>query len=98
MTQPDVLNEKAPHSRKMPDRLPIIVLASSDSRPGAVPDGMHRDKMLSGPKGTIQLQNGRCLAAELVDRIRSSGCFAEPILLGPKQWYDGKVDCEIIHV
>ncbi|MCA9217249.1 MAG: hypothetical protein KDB27_29470 [Planctomycetales bacterium] len=82
----------------MPNRLPIIVLAGSDSRPGAAPDGMDPDEMLAGPKGTIPLQNGRCMAAELVHRIRASECFSEPLLLGPKQWYADKVDCEITHV
>ena len=82
----------------MPDQLPIIVLAGSDSLPGTVPEGMQHDEMLTGPKGPIQLQTGRCLAAELVERIRGSRCFAEPLLLGPQSWYDGKVDCELIHV
>ena len=82
----------------MPERLPIIVLAGSDVRPGTVPEGMQRDQMLIGPKGTIQLGTGRCLAAELVQRIHSSHCFSEPLVLGPKPWYDQKVDCEVVHV
>ena len=24
--------------------------------------------------------------------------FAEPLLIGPRQWYEGKVDCEVSHV
>ena len=82
----------------MSERLPIIVLAGSDSRPGHIPDGMQRDSMLTGPKGTLRLRNGRYLVAELVARIRASRCFDEPLLLGPRDRYDGKVDCEIIHV
>jgi hypothetical protein len=83
---------------QMPDPLPIIVLAGSDTRPAKVPEGMQHDQMLTGPKGTIQLRTGRCLAAELVERIRASQCFAEPLLLGPRSWYQGKIDCELIHV
>ena len=82
----------------MSERIPIIVLAGSDLRPSAVPDGMQQEDMLTGPKGTIQLHTGRCLAAELVARIRASGCFAEPLLLGPAKWYDGQIDCEIVNV
>lgn len=82
----------------MTERLPIIVLAGSDSRPGAVPAGMQPDDMVTGPKGTIELQTGNCLAAELMDRIGASDCFAEPLLVGPKRWYHGKVDGEIVDV
>jgi hypothetical protein len=82
----------------MPHRLPIIVLASSDSRPGTVPTELSHDAMLTGPKGAIELRSGRCMAAELIARIRSSQRFAEPLLLGPRHWYEGKVDCEISHV
>ncbi len=82
----------------MSDRLPIIVLAGSDSRPSEVPETLPRDEMLAGPKGTIPLRSGNCLAAELIARVRASGCFTEPLLLGPRSWYEGKVDCELIHV
>lgn len=82
----------------MPNRLPIIILAGSDSHPGAVPAELSPSAMLTGPKGTLQLRSGRCMAAELIARIRASQRFAEPLLLGPRQWYEGKVDCEISHV
>ncbi len=72
--------------------------AGSDSHPGAVPGELSPGAMLTGPKGTLQLRSGRCMAAELIARIRASQRFAEPLLLGPRQWYEGKVDCEISHV
>lgn len=81
-----------------PNRLPIIVLGGSDSQPGAVPVQLSPEAMLSGPKGTIQLRTGRCIAAELIERIRASQRFTEPLLLGPRQWYADRVDCEISHV
>ena len=31
-------------------------------------------------------------------RIRASERFAQPLLLGPRQCYEGKVDCEVSHV
>jgi hypothetical protein len=82
----------------MLQRLPIVVLGNSDAHPGASPDGVPREQLLSGPKGMILLRSGRCLAAELVERIRTSQRFEEPLLLGPRDWYTGKVDCEIQHV
>ncbi len=82
----------------MNHRLPIIVLAGSDTRPGTLPAGLQSHEMLTGPKGTIGLSTGRCLAGEVVARIRSSGCFLEPLLMGPRDWYEGQVDCEIIPV
>ncbi|MHB8971695.1 MAG: hypothetical protein ACYC3X_12040 [Pirellulaceae bacterium] len=82
----------------IPDRLPIIILAGSDSRPGDAPAGVPRDAVLAGPKGTLTLRSGRCLAAELIDRVRASQRFGEPLLLGSRSEYAGKVDCEIRHV
>lgn len=54
--------------------------------------------MLSGFKGALVLESGRCLAAELVDRLRASGRFSEPILLGPQSVYTPRVDCEVVDV
>jgi hypothetical protein len=79
-------------------RMPILILASSDPSPGTAPDGLSPEAMLTGPKGTLPLRSGRCMAAELIARIRSSERFADPVLLGPRSWYAGKVDCEIVHV
>jgi len=82
----------------MTARLPIIVLAGSDPHPGAVPAELSPDAMLTGPKGTILLRSGRCMAAELVARIRASERFTEPLLLGPRHLYEGLIDCELSHV
>ena len=82
----------------MPGRLPIIILAGSDPRPGAVPRGLKREDMLSGYKGAHRLPWGRCLAGELVERVKESDRFEEPILVGPRWVYDGQVDCEIVDV
>jgi hypothetical protein len=82
----------------MSQPLPIIVLANSDAHPGASPAGVRQEELLSGPKGTIPWRAGRCLAAELIARIRDSRRFADPLLLGPRAWYEGLVDCEILHV
>lgn len=82
----------------MVQQLPIIVLGNSDAHPGSSPDGVPREELLSGPKGIIALRSGRCLAAELIERIRQSHRFLDPLLLGPRDWYSGKVDCEIEHV
>ncbi|MHB0957136.1 MAG: hypothetical protein ACYC0X_14450 [Pirellulaceae bacterium] len=82
----------------MSERLPIMILGGSDSRPGNVPAGLAPGVLLSGPKGTIRLRSGRCLAAELIERIRATQRFTEPLLLGPRSWYEGHVDCEICHV
>jgi hypothetical protein len=82
----------------MLDPLPIFILAGSDSSPDTVPPGVHPSDVLAGPKGRILLRTGRCLVAELVDRIRASGRFGEPLLVGPRQWYSGLVDCEILSV
>jgi hypothetical protein len=82
----------------MTRRLPIIVLGNSDARPGASPEGVPRTALLTGPKGTIRLRSGRCLAAELIARIRDSQRFEDPVLLGPRDWYRGQVDCDIQHV
>ncbi len=82
----------------MSNRLPIFVLAGSDVSPDDTPRKLQPTDALAGPKGTIQLGSGRCLAAELVERIRNSECFTDPLLVGPRDWYDGKVDCELIPV
>jgi hypothetical protein len=52
--------------------------------------------MLTGYKGAHRLPWGRCLAGELVERIKESDRFEEPILVGPRRIYDGQVDCQIV--
>jgi hypothetical protein len=82
----------------MPPPLPLLILANSDRQAGPVPRGLRPEDMLRGFKGAHRLASGRCLAAELVERYRQSGRFADPILIGPRHVYQGEVDCEIVHV
>ena len=82
----------------MPETMPFVILAGSDQRPGPVPQDLQANDMLTGFKGAIRLPWGRSLAAELVDRVRATGRFRDPLLVGPKTVYAGLVDCEIIDV
>lgn len=81
---------------KMRGRLPIVILAGSDLRAGPVPQGLKRENMLTGYKGAHRLPWGHCLAGELVERVKESDRFEEPILVGPRRVYEGKVDCQIV--
>jgi hypothetical protein len=78
--------------------VPLVILANSDSQAGPVPKGLEPAEMLRGFKGVHRLRSGKTLAGELVDRFRSSGRFADPILLGPLRVYRDVVDCEIVDV
>jgi hypothetical protein len=80
------------------ERLPLIILAGSDKRRGAVPDDLHVDEMLGGPKGDKPLSSGRCLVEELVHRARESECFSDVVVVGPRHQYDGKISCDLIDV
>lgn len=80
----------------MSARIPVLVLAGSDDRPAPVPSGLRPDDMLTGFKGAMPLPWGRCLAAELVERLRCSGRFADPIVIGPRHVYEELVDCEVV--
>ena len=82
----------------MSSPLPILILAGSDQQPGPVGPGLTADAMLSGFKGALPLPSGRCLAAELIERLRQSDLFADPVLIGPRSVYEGLVDCEIVDV
>ena len=82
----------------MSDRLPILVLGGSDPGPDAVPQGLPPEQMLRGFKGAKRLPWGRCLAAELIERIRQCQRFCEPLLVGPRRVYDGLVDVPIVDV
>jgi hypothetical protein len=82
----------------MIDRMPILVLAGSDRAAGPTPQGLEQGELLTGYKGAIPLPGGRCLAQELVERLRQSDRFEEPILVGPRHIYDRKVDVEIVDV
>lgn len=82
----------------MAQRIPVIVLGGSDMQPGPVPSGMSPDNMLTGYKGTLRLASGRCLAGELIERLRRSGRFEDPVLVGPRDIYQPLVDCEVVDV
>ena len=82
----------------MSETMPVFILAGSDQRPGPVPETLAADDMLSGFKGALSLPSGRCLAAELVARLRASGRFGDPLLVGPREVYGQLVDCEIVEV
>ncbi len=79
----------------MPTRLPLIVLAGSDPYSTPVPRGLNPEDMLTGYKGSHRLPWGRCLAGELVERMKESGRFEDPILIGPRRVYEGQVNCKI---
>ncbi len=80
----------------MSDQLPILILAGGNDRLETIPHGFTADDVLRGFKGAVKLPSGRCIAGELVQRIRESGRFKEPVLVGPQRVYDGLVDCEIL--
>jgi hypothetical protein len=82
----------------MTSRIPILVLGGSDPQPGAVPPGLSPDQMLTGFKGAKLLPWGRCLAAELMERIRRTDRFHEPLLIGPRRIYADLVNVPIVDV
>ena len=79
----------------MSDLLPIIILAGGNERVETIPNGLTPDDILRGFKGAVKLPSGRCIAGELIERIRESGRFEEPILVGPRRIYHDLVGCEI---
>ncbi len=80
----------------MSDLLPIIILAGGNDRLETIPDGFTADDILRGFKGAVRLPSGRCIADELVRRVRESGRFEAPVLVGPRRVYGDLVDCEIV--
>ena len=76
----------------------IYILAGSDSRPGPVPDALDASMMLRGCKGAISLPAGHCLLQELILRIRASGLFVDPVVVGPQEVYNDLVDAKIVDV
>jgi hypothetical protein len=82
----------------MAERLPILVLAGSDPEAGPVPKGLDAGEMLTGYKGACRLSGGRCLVAELVERIRKCERFDDPIVVAPRRVFEQEVDCEIVDV
>ena len=80
----------------MSELLPIIILAGGNDRLETVPDGLTAADVLRGFKGAVRLPSGRCIADELVQRVRESGRFEAPVLVGPRRVYGDLVDCEIV--
>ena len=80
----------------MNELLPIIILAGGNDQLETIPDGFAADDMLRGFKGAVRLPSGRCIADELIQRVRESGRFDAPVLVGPRRVYGDLVDCEIL--
>lgn len=79
----------------MSDLLPIIILAGGNDRLETIPDGFTAGDMLSGFKGAVRLPSGQCIAGELIQRVRESDRFEDPVLVGPSRIYHDLVDCEL---
>jgi hypothetical protein len=79
------------------DRLPIIILGGSDNHPSTVPKELSSADMLTGFKGAQRLPWGRTLAGELIHRIRLTGQFEDPVLIGPRRVYHDDVDAEVVN-
>ncbi len=79
-----------------PHRVPLLILAGSDRRPGPVPAGADSFHFVAGYKGAEFLVEGRCLAAVLVERCRQSGAFEDVSIVGPTAVYRDLVDCPIV--
>lgn len=79
----------------MSDLLPIIILAGGNERVETIPDGFTAEDLLQGYKGAVKLPSGRCIAGELIERIRESRRFEDPVLVGPRRIYRDLVDCEV---
>jgi hypothetical protein len=79
-------------------RMPVCILAGSNERPPPAPESLATSDMLTGFKGALKFPSGQSLAAELVERLRDSGRFQEPLIIGPRAIYEPLVDCEIVDV
>jgi len=79
------------------DQLPIIILGGSDQQASTVPQQLSSTDMLTGFKGAAPLPWGRTLAGELIHRIRLTGRFADPLLIGPRSAYQDQVDAEVVN-
>ncbi len=82
----------------MSELMPIIVLAGSNPRGGAVPTGKKSADMLDGYKGALRLPNGKLLVQEVVERYAAAGRFETPIVVGPARVYaDAALPCEVVN-
>lgn len=79
----------------MTDPLPVLVMAGGNDQVETIPEGVAPEDVLKGFKGAVRLPSGRCIAGELVQRMRDSRRFEDPVLVGPRRVYGDLVDCEI---
>ncbi len=79
----------------MTDLLPVLVMAGGNDRVETIPEGMAPGDLLQGFKGAVRLPSGRCIAGELIQRMRESRRFEDPVLVGPAHVYRDLVDCEV---
>ncbi len=77
-------------------KIPIVILAGSDKREGAVPSGAEDFHFIVAYKGAELRVGDRFLIQELLDRVRDSEAFGEVYVAGPKHVFDSLVDCRII--
>ncbi len=80
----------------LPGKIPIFILAGQDPLQSRDPEYLPSSEIISGNKGLIPLPTGVCLAQELILRLRKSGCFCDPILIGPAEDYRKKIDCKLV--
>jgi len=71
-------------------RIPIIVLGGSDSRPSELPEQGRDKHPLVGYKGVRIEIGGRALIDTIVDRLRLSERFSNVYLAGPAQVYGSR--------
>lgn len=77
-------------------KIPLVILAGSDNRRGAVPAGADDFHFLVGYKGADLKIAGRPLIVILIERARASGAFGEVFVAGPKRIFGSLVDCPVI--
>ena len=68
-------------------RIPIIILAGSDGRPGEMPEGVNGGTSLSGIKGADIKINGVPLVCNVVRLIGESSSFGPVYVAGPARVY-----------
>jgi len=71
-------------------RIPLVILAGSDTRPAALPERARDKHPLSGFKGLRVRIGDKTLIEHVVERVRSSGWFDPILVAGPRRVYDGR--------
>lgn len=77
-------------------KVPLVILAGSDPRRGAVPAGGEGFHYLVGYKGADLKIGGRPLIVELISRCRQSDAFGDIYVAGPQRVFGEIVDCRVI--